>query len=177
MLSGKAILCYICIWSHGSLQVHSLVGGLDSGRTGWSGLPMLFLQWVAISLYSSSPSTNSPSRFPELSLMGGSKHPHLHWSVAGWTSQGTGIVGSCQQVRLDHSNSVGVGVCRWDCPQLTPPSVSVPFFVPVLPLNRNISGLKTLRWVGVPIPPPRGCAYLQEVVSTGSISPFSDHFC
>ena len=30
----------MCIWSHGFLQVHSLVGGLDSGRTGWSCQPM-----------------------------------------------------------------------------------------------------------------------------------------
>jgi hypothetical protein len=43
--SGKAILCYIGIQSHGSLQVHSLVDGLDSGRTGWSDQPMLFFQW------------------------------------------------------------------------------------------------------------------------------------
>jgi hypothetical protein len=34
LLSGKTILCYICIWSHGSLQVYSLFGGLDFGRTG-----------------------------------------------------------------------------------------------------------------------------------------------
>jgi hypothetical protein len=45
MLSGKAILCYVCIWNHGSLQVHSLVGGLVSGRNEWSGQPMLFFQW------------------------------------------------------------------------------------------------------------------------------------
>jgi hypothetical protein len=45
LLSDKAILCYIYILSHGSLQVHSLVGGLVSGRTGWSGKPMLFSQW------------------------------------------------------------------------------------------------------------------------------------
>ena len=34
LLSGKAILCYICSQCHGPLQVHSLVSGLDSGRTG-----------------------------------------------------------------------------------------------------------------------------------------------
>jgi hypothetical protein len=37
LMSHKAILCYICIWSHGSLHVHSLVGGLvpeSSGGTG-----------------------------------------------------------------------------------------------------------------------------------------------
>jgi len=43
---------------------------------------------------------------------------------------------------------------RWGSPWLTLPSVSVPFFVPVLPLDRNISGLKILRWVSVPIPLP-----------------------
>jgi hypothetical protein len=45
LLSGKAIHCYIYIWSHGSFQVHSMVGGLDSGRTGCSGQPRLFFQW------------------------------------------------------------------------------------------------------------------------------------
>ena len=30
------------------------------------------------------------------------------------------------------------------------PSVSVPFSVPVVPLDKNISGLKTLIWVGGP---------------------------
>jgi hypothetical protein len=34
LVSGKTILCYICIWSQGSLQVHSSVGGLVSGSTG-----------------------------------------------------------------------------------------------------------------------------------------------
>ena len=42
LMSNKAILCYICSWSHG----YSLVGGLlpgSSGGTGW--LILLFLQW------------------------------------------------------------------------------------------------------------------------------------
>ena len=43
-------------------------------------------------------------------------------------------------------------------------------FVPVHPLDRNISGLKVLRWVGGPIPQQGGWAYLPEVVSTGFIS-------
>jgi hypothetical protein len=37
--------CAICIWSHGSFQVHSLVGGLHSGRTWWWRQPMLFFSW------------------------------------------------------------------------------------------------------------------------------------
>jgi hypothetical protein len=46
MMTNKAILCYICSWSHGSLHVYSLVGGSgpgSSGGTGWSIL--LFLLW------------------------------------------------------------------------------------------------------------------------------------
>jgi hypothetical protein len=48
LLSGKAILCYICIWSHGSLQVYFLVSVLDSLRTEWSDQPILFFQWGCI---------------------------------------------------------------------------------------------------------------------------------
>ena len=33
-MSHKAILCYICGWSHGFLHVYSLVGGLVPGRSG-----------------------------------------------------------------------------------------------------------------------------------------------
>jgi hypothetical protein len=49
---------------------------------------------------SSSPLANSPTRVPELSLMIICKHPHLHWSVAGRTFQGTATPGSCQQAPL-----------------------------------------------------------------------------
>jgi hypothetical protein len=46
-------------------------------------------------------------------------------------------------------------------------SVSVHFFVPVFPLDRNDSGLKILRWPHSSI---GGHADLLEVASTGSIS-------
>ena len=36
LISDKAILYYICIWSHGSLHVYSLVGGLVPGSSGRS---------------------------------------------------------------------------------------------------------------------------------------------
>ena len=42
LMSDKAILCYLCIWGHGSLPVHSLVGGLVPWSFGWSGQLMLF---------------------------------------------------------------------------------------------------------------------------------------
>jgi hypothetical protein len=44
--ADKAILYYICGWSHGSLHVYSLAGGLvpgSSGSTGW--FILLFLLW------------------------------------------------------------------------------------------------------------------------------------
>jgi hypothetical protein len=36
LVSDKAILCYICVWSPGSLHVYSLVGDLVPGSFGWS---------------------------------------------------------------------------------------------------------------------------------------------
>jgi hypothetical protein len=46
MMTNKAIICYIWGWSHGSLYVYSLVGGLvpgSYGGTGW--FILLFLLW------------------------------------------------------------------------------------------------------------------------------------
>jgi hypothetical protein len=41
-MSDKDVLCYLCIWSHRSLPVHSLVSSLIPGSTGWSRQPMFF---------------------------------------------------------------------------------------------------------------------------------------
>ena len=46
LMPYKAIFCYIYSWSHGSLHVYSLVGGLvpgSSGGTGW--FILLLLLW------------------------------------------------------------------------------------------------------------------------------------
>ena len=46
LMPDKAILCYICSWSHGSLHVYSFIGGLVPGRNGRSGwLILLFFLW------------------------------------------------------------------------------------------------------------------------------------
>ena len=89
LLSGKGILCYKYIWSHGSHQVHLLIGSLVSGRTGWSCQPMLFFQLVCNPHPLFQSSASSLTRLPELSLMVGYKQPDLPWSVAGRTFQGT----------------------------------------------------------------------------------------
>jgi hypothetical protein len=70
LLSGKAILCYIYIWSHGSLQVHSLVGWWSRLWEKWVVKPIyVVLPWGCKPPCSSSPTAISPTRFPEVSLM------------------------------------------------------------------------------------------------------------
>ena len=94
LLSEKAILCYIWIWSHGSLPVHYVVGDLVPRSTGWSGKPTLLFLWGC----NPSPLFQFFQQLshwdPELNLMVGSKHPHLHWSGAGKTSLGIAIPSS-----------------------------------------------------------------------------------
>jgi hypothetical protein len=47
LMLDKAILYYICAWSHESLHVYSLVGGLVPGNSGGSGwLTLLFFLWA-----------------------------------------------------------------------------------------------------------------------------------
>jgi hypothetical protein len=98
LMPDKAILCYICNWSHGSLHVYSLVRDLlpgSSGGFGW--LILLFILCKPLQLFQS---------FPEL----------LHWRLCaqfnGWLqadpSQETATSGSCQQVLLGIHKSVWV---------------------------------------------------------------------
>ena len=67
LMPDKAILCYICSWSHGSLHLYSLVGNLVSGsseRSDW--LILLFFLWVANPF---SPAPNSSTGVSVLSLV------------------------------------------------------------------------------------------------------------
>jgi hypothetical protein len=59
-MPNKAILCYICGWSLGSLHVYSLVGGLVPASSGWSGWLILWgyfcqLGWKPLQLLQSLP--------------------------------------------------------------------------------------------------------------------------
>ena len=124
-MSGNAILCYLCLWSHGSLSVQSLVGGVVPGSTGLSGQQMLFFIWVCqLLLPPAPPSTSSPTSVPEPSLVVGSKHAHLYWSVADGSSQGADITGSWW-------------IPRWCGRWMAHLSISAPYFVSVLPLDKN----------------------------------------
>jgi hypothetical protein len=60
LISNKAIHCYTCHWSLGSLHVYSLVSGLVPGSSGWSRwLILMFILWVANLFSSFSPFSNS----------------------------------------------------------------------------------------------------------------------
>jgi len=71
----NAILCYICDWSHGSLHVYSLVGGLVPGSSGgvWLVDIVVANPFSSFSLFS-----NSTIGVPVLSPMVSCKHPHLY---------------------------------------------------------------------------------------------------
>jgi hypothetical protein len=76
LMSNKANLCYICNWSHGSLHVYTLVGGLVPGSSGGSGwLTLLFFLWGCKPFSSFSPFSDSSIGDPVLSPMVDFEHP------------------------------------------------------------------------------------------------------
>jgi hypothetical protein len=77
LISDKAILCYMCCWSHGSLHVYSLVCGLvpgDSGGSDW--LILLFFLW-GCKLLQLLQSFKSSIGEPMLSQMVGCEHASI----------------------------------------------------------------------------------------------------
>jgi hypothetical protein len=115
-MHDKAMLCYICSWSYGSIHVYSLIGGLVTGSSGVSGwLILLFILWVKNLFSSFSTFSNSSIGDPVLSPMVGYKHLPLYFSGSGRASQETALSGSCQEGLLDICNSVWIWcVCIWD---------------------------------------------------------------
>jgi hypothetical protein len=142
LMSKKAILSYICCWSHGSLHVYSLVGGLVPWSSGCSGWVILFVLLVEKPLSSFSPFSKTSVWDTLLSPMVGCKHPPLHLSGSSRASQETGISASCQQAVVDIHNSVWdwylymEWIPRWGSCWTAFPSVSGPHFVSVfLPIS------------------------------------------
>jgi hypothetical protein len=113
---------------------------------------------VAISFSSFTPSSNSSIGIPMFSLTFGCEYLRLYYSGADIASQGTAVSGSCQQALLAISNSVWVSflrmgwIPRWCDLWMAFPSVSVPSFVCVFPMDRIYSGLIFVRWGH----PPKG---------------------
>ena len=109
LMPDKSILCYICGYSHLSLHVYALVGGLVPRSSG----SMVIWSWcstygVANPFSSSSPFSYSTTVDPGLNPMVGCKHSPLYLSGSGTVSQDTDISGSFQQALLGIHSSVWV---------------------------------------------------------------------
>ena len=155
-MPDKAILCYICSWSHGS---HPLIGGLVPGScSGLVGSYCCSSYGIANPFSSFSPFPNSSTGVPVLSLIVGCEHPPLYLSGSGTTELSGDSYNRRQQAVLGISNSVWVWwlymgwILRWGSLWMAFPSVSPPHFVPIFPLDKSNSGLKIWRWMGGPIP-------------------------
>ena len=139
-MSHKAILCYICSWSHGSLHVYSLVGGLVPGSSGGLiGSYCCSSSEAANPFTSLGPFSSYFIEYPVLSPMVGCEHPPLYLSGTGRASQETAISSSYQQAPVGIHNSVWVWwlymgwIPRWGSLWMVIPSVSAPRFVFVTP--------------------------------------------
>jgi hypothetical protein len=152
LMSDKAILWYICSWSHGFLHVYSLIGGLVPRNPGSSGntvLLKLFFLWGWKLFRSFINSANYSIGVPMLSPIIGYKRPHLYWSGPGRASQETAISGKhFLPSAMGLVSAYGMGL--W----MAFPSVYAPLFVSVFPLDRRNSGLIFLKCVGGPILQP-----------------------
>jgi hypothetical protein len=127
LMSDKAILCYLCVWSHGSLPVHLWVGVLVPGSTRWPCQLMLFFLGVAITLRSSSPSATSPTRVPELSLMVGSTYLNCQLLAEPPQEQSYQIPVKKRLLATVWCLQTG-WIPKWGSPRMALPSVSAPFF-------------------------------------------------
>jgi hypothetical protein len=116
LMPDKDILSYICIWSHGSLHVYSLVGGLVSGKLCGGSVSWYCCSpyGVAISFSSFSPTPSLSIEVPGLSLRVGCVYLHLYWSGSDKVSPRTAITGSCQQALFGIRIVWGFSVCKWD---------------------------------------------------------------
>jgi hypothetical protein len=66
LILDKTMLCYTCRWSHGSLHVYSLVGGLVPGSSGGGGVWVVDIVVLPIGLQIPS----APSVLPLTSPLG-----------------------------------------------------------------------------------------------------------
>jgi hypothetical protein len=94
-MTDKALLCYICSWSHVSLHVYSLFGGLVPGS-------------------SLGPFSSSTIGDLVLSSMVGCEHPPLYLSGSGRASQKTAISGPVSMHVLESTIVSAFGDCMWD---------------------------------------------------------------
>ena len=96
-MPDTAIFSYICNWSHGSLNVCSVVGVLVHGSCGWFGwLVIVFSHEVATHSSSFSPFFSTFIGVLMLSPMVGCKHAQLYLYDSGRASEVASVIGSSQ---------------------------------------------------------------------------------
>jgi hypothetical protein len=114
LMSYKAILCYTCNWSHGSLHVYSLVGGLVPGRYGGLGSLYCCSSYGATNPFSTwVPSSSSSIGNSVLSTMDVYEHPFLYLSVLAQPLK----IQLYQESKNKHMSSTMLfesGDCIWD---------------------------------------------------------------
>jgi hypothetical protein len=109
LMPNKAIVCYICSWSHESHHVFSLVGGLVPGSSGGLVTSCCCSAYGATNPFSSLGTfSNSFIGDPVLCPMDGCDHALLYLSGTVRASQETAISESHQQALLGIHNSVWV---------------------------------------------------------------------
>lgn len=97
---NKSVLCYICDWSHRSIPVDNLDGGLVP-RTFEEGFPYCcFSYGVTKPFISFSHHSKASSGDPIFSSIGGCEHLSLYLSGTGRDSEETVMSGSCQHALL-----------------------------------------------------------------------------
>jgi hypothetical protein len=108
LMTNKAILCYICIWSHGFHRVYSFVGGLVPGSSGGTGWYFCFSYGAGNPFSSTGPFSTSSTGDSVFSLMVGWEHSPLYLSDTGRAPPETATSGYCQQALVRIHNSVWV---------------------------------------------------------------------
>jgi len=120
LMPDKATLCYICSWSHGSLHVYFLVGGLVPGGSGIG--VSVFRLMVEESIHICICQALAEPLRRQLYQVPVCKHFLASIIVSGF--------GGCIW-----DGSSGEAISGWPCLQ------SLLYFVPVFPLNKSNPGL------------------------------------
>jgi len=104
LVPNKAILSFICSWTHRSVHVYSLDGGLTLETL----VGIIVLMWLQTPFVSFNPFSNSSNEDPVLSSIVGCKHSPLYLSCSGRASQEYSYIRLLSHALLGICNNVWV---------------------------------------------------------------------
>jgi hypothetical protein len=184
---NKAILCYICGWSHGSLLVYPLVGDLIPGSSKtWENLNRVWLVGIVVLPMSCKPLQSAPSLLsltPPLETLCSVQQLAVSICLCICQALAKPLRRQLYQAPVSKhflASSIVSGfgclyigwIHKWSNLWMAFLSVSVPHFVSVFPLDRSNSGLKILEMSGGPSPNWEFCLSS----GYGFFFPFVGHF-